>query len=150
MAEEPVETATDETFSLEALVDDGELNENTLKDLAKGVRRTMRARKHFSRQDRPLKRSKPFVMESLNRLNSLTAFTKALEDGDWSDFAGAGKSVADCIDPFLSFYRSHGKLPDIELDAAVAYVLYVGVVERIIDLGTDLQLSTDTPRGSYH
>ncbi|MFB6347437.1 MAG: hypothetical protein ABEK50_17085 [bacterium] len=142
---------TDEeaTNPLESLASDGELNESTLKDKAKKVRRTLRSTNHFSRQDRPLKRAEGFVIDSLERLRNLSAFQTAVEDQDWSDLVQAPEGVAQSIEPFLSFYRSHGKLPDIELDEALAYVLYVGVVKGEIFLGTDLQLSTDTPRGSY-
>lgn len=148
MSEETLDEST-EAYSLDALVDDGELHETNLKEMAKKVRRTMRARKHFSRQDRPLKRSRAFAIESLSNLKNLTAFSKGLQENDWSEFAEAGKSVADCIRPFLSYYRSHGKLPDIDLDEALAFVLYTGVVEGKLQLQSDLQLSSDTPRGSY-
>lgn len=148
MSEETIEGEVEEA-SISTLFDDGEIDETSLKDMAKKVRRTMRARKHFSRQDRPYKRSRAFASESLSRLKSLAAFSKGLEDNDWSDFAEADSAVAQAIDPFLSFYRSHGKLPDIELDEALAFVLYTGVVEGEIHLQSDLQLSSDTPRGSY-
>lgn len=148
MTEETVEQS-ENGYSLDALVEDGALNENNLKDMAQKVRRTMRARKHFSRQDRPYKRSQIFASKSLDQLKSVSAFSKGLEEDDWTDFANAGKTVADCIKPFLSFYRSHGKLPEITLEEALAFVLYHGVVQGEIQLQSDLQLSSDTPRGSY-
>lgn len=139
-------TARDE---IDELITDGELDLDTLKEMAQGVRRTMRKAKHFSRQDRPLKRSRRMALQSLDNLVSLASFKKGIEEEDWSDLAGSTTALLQSLDPFLSFYQSHGKLPDVELQEALAYVLYVGVVEGRIDLGDDLEMSRDTPRGRY-
>ncbi len=135
--------------TLEDLIDGEDLDLNTLKDMAKKVRRTMRKAKHFSRQDRPLKRSRQHALRCLENLSSLASFIKGLEEDDWVDLEKSTESVLQSLNPFLSFYRSHGKLPDLELQEALAYVLYVGVVEGQIDLGDDLEMSRDTPRGRY-
>lgn len=147
--EEDVEQEQTEQSSLESLFPDGELDETLLKDHAQGVRRTLRKTTHFSRQAKPLKQSMTHVRKSVEKLLELASFTKALEEEDWSTFAGEPETVESCIRPFLSFYRSKGKLPSIELDQAVAFVLYMGVVEGLISLGTDLEMSRDTPRGMY-
>lgn len=139
-------TAKDE---IDELITDGELDLNTLKDMAQGVRRTMRKAKHFSRQDRPLQRSRRMALQALDNMESLSSFKNGLEENDWSDLAESTTGLLQSMDPFLSFYQSHGKLPDIELQEALAYVLYVGVVEGRIDLGDDLEMSRDTPRGRY-
>lgn len=145
--------ATDDMITkkdtLEELIDGEELDLNALKAMAKKVRRTMRKAKHFSRQDRPLKRSRQHALRSLENLSSLGSFIGGLEDDSWGDLEESTGSVLQSLNPFLSFYRSHGKLPDLELQEALAYVLYVGVVEGQIDLGDDLEMSRDTPRGRY-
>lgn len=135
--------------SLEDLIDGDELDLNTLKDMAQKVRRTMRKANHFSRQDRPLQRSRKHALRSLENLSSLGSFIQGLEEGNWGDLEDGTESILQALNPFLSFYRSHGKLPDLELQEALAYILYVGVVEGQIDLGDDLQMSRDTPRGRY-
>jgi len=134
---------------VEPLFPDGELDEQTLKDKAQKVRRTMRKAKHFSRQDKPLKRSRSLALESVEQLKTLASFQDGLEDGNWSVFAKQHETIADCIDPFYAFFRSHGKLPDIDPGEALALVLYTGVSEGTLDLGTTLEISRDTPRGSY-
>lgn len=142
---EPV-TARDE---VDELIVDGELDLNTLKEMAQKVRRTLRKTKHFSRQDRPLQRSRRMAQQSLDNMESLSSFKKGLKEDRWADFAESTTALLQSLEPFLSFYQSHGKLPDIELQEALAYVLYVGVVEGQIDLGDDLEMSRDTPRGRY-
>jgi len=135
--------------TLEDLIDGEDLDLNTLKEMARKVRRTMRKAKHFSRQDRPLKHSRKYALRSLENLSSLASYIHGLDEGNWSDLEESTGSVLQGLNPFLSFYRSHGKLPDLELQEALAYVLYVGVVEGKIDLGDNLEMSRDTPRGRY-
>lgn len=143
------ETAKSKGSSLEPLFSDGELNEQALKEKARDVRRTMRKANHFSRQERPLQRARTHARKSVRQLQLLASFDRGLKTHDWSPLVDNPKAVAESIDPFLSFYRSHGKLPDIDLDEALAYVLYFAGVEGLIDLGTDLEMSRDTPRGYY-
>lgn len=147
--DDEVDTEASEKMDLESLFPDGEIDEKQLKDHAQDVRRTLRKTTHFSRQARPLKESMTHVYKSIEKLQELASFSKGLEEGDWSTFANEPETVESCIKPFLSFYRSYGKLPDVELDEALAFILYMGVVEGLLALGTDLEMSRDTPRGSY-
>ncbi len=96
-----------------------------------------------------MKRSRSLALKSIEELKTLASFDKGVRDGDWSVFAKLDETIADCINPFYAFYRSHGKLPEIDLEEAVAYVLYVGIVHGRLDIGVDIEMSRDTPRGSY-
>lgn len=152
MAEETVNDEGTESKvhpDLAELFSDGQINEQALKDKAQKVRRTMRKAKHFSRQDKPLKRSRSFALDSVDQLKELVSFDDGLKSGDWTVFAKQSDTIVDCIEPFYAFYGSHGKLPDIDLGEALAYVLYVGVFHGDLDLGLELEMSRDTPRGSY-
>lgn len=131
------------------ITDDGELDYSTIKDHVRDVRRTMRKANHFSRQEQPLERARPHAREAAENLMTLQSFQRGLKKGDWSKLSPDAESVTRALQPFLTFYRPHGKLPDITNEQALCFVIYRGVVDGCFDIGDDLQLSTDTPRGFY-
>lgn len=117
--------------SVRTLRTDDELSRQDAEDRSKDVRRILRRARYWIRQDHAIKRARPLIRRSAQNLAEL--LRKLREDDpedegsfevDWALINRHRDRALDAVGPFVSFFRSHGLLPDeVTEDALLVHVL---------------------------
>lgn len=113
--------------SVRTLRTDDELSRQDAEDRSKDVRRILRRARYWIRQDHAIKRARPLIRRSAQNLAELLRELRQDEgsfEADWALLNQHRDRALEAVDPFVSFFRSHGLLPDeVTEDALMVHVL---------------------------
>lgn len=116
-----------------------ELSENEAEDLSKAIHRCLRRARYDIRQRNTIKESRQFVKSAAQNLDEfLRTLIPDLKESDfetcWNKIQEHNNEAQQAAKPFLSYFYSHGLLPDsVTENALLAYVMTQGKDYELIN-----------------